>query len=103
MKKTFLAAAAVGVTTDIDGDASRWVEPEREPQSGGCNDTGRVEHVVLDLEEVCAVIEQAMRYVPKDRIFPATNCGMAPMKHEIAFAKLAALSKGAALARERYS
>ncbi|MBX3535598.1 MAG: methionine synthase [Xanthobacteraceae bacterium] len=54
-------------------------------------------------EEVCAVIEQAMRYVPKDRIFPATNCGMAPMKHEIAFAKLAALSKGAALARERYS
>ena len=54
-------------------------------------------------EEVCAVIEQAMRYVPKDRIFPATNCGMAPMKREIAFAKLAALSKGAALARERYS
>ncbi|MBX3548156.1 MAG: methionine synthase [Xanthobacteraceae bacterium] len=54
-------------------------------------------------EEVCAVIEQAMRYVPKDRIFPATNCGMAPMNHEIAFAKLAALSKGAALARERYS
>ncbi len=53
-------------------------------------------------EEVCAVIEQAMRYVPKDRIFPCTNCGMAPMKREIAFAKLAALSKGAALARERY-
>jgi 5-methyltetrahydropteroyltriglutamate--homocysteine methyltransferase len=54
-------------------------------------------------EEVCAVIEQAMRYVPKDRIFPGTNCGMAPMNREIAFAKLAALSKGAALARERYS
>jgi 5-methyltetrahydropteroyltriglutamate--homocysteine methyltransferase len=53
-------------------------------------------------EEVCAVIETAMRYVPKDRIFPCTNCGMAPMKREIAFAKLAALSKGAALARERY-
>ena len=53
-------------------------------------------------EEVCAVIEQAMRYVPKDRIFPGTNCGMAPMKREIAFAKLAALSKGAALARVRH-
>jgi 5-methyltetrahydropteroyltriglutamate--homocysteine methyltransferase len=53
-------------------------------------------------EEVCKVIEQAMRYVPKDRIFPGTNCGMAPMKREVAFAKLAALSKGAALARERY-
>ncbi|MBY0533275.1 MAG: methionine synthase [Xanthobacteraceae bacterium] len=53
-------------------------------------------------EEVCAVIEQAMRYVPKDRIFPGTNCGMAPMHREVAFAKLAALSKGAALARERY-
>lgn len=53
-------------------------------------------------EEVCAVIEQAMRYVPKDRVFPCTNCGMAPMRREVAFAKLAALSKGAALARERY-
>jgi 5-methyltetrahydropteroyltriglutamate--homocysteine methyltransferase len=53
-------------------------------------------------EDVCSVIEQAMRYVPKDRIFPGTNCGMAPMRREVAFAKLAALSKGAALARERY-
>ncbi len=53
-------------------------------------------------EEVCAVIEHAMRYAPKDRIFPGTNCGMAPMKREIAFAKLAALSKGAAFARQRY-
>ena len=54
-------------------------------------------------EEVCAVIEQAMRYVPKDRIFPCTNCGMAPMKRDIAEAKLRALGAGAELARRRFA
>jgi 5-methyltetrahydropteroyltriglutamate--homocysteine methyltransferase len=53
-------------------------------------------------EEVCAVIRDAMRYVPKDRIFPCTNCGMAPMRRDIAFAKLDSLARGAALARERF-
>ncbi len=54
------------------------------------------------LEEVVATIEQAMRYVPAERIFPCTNCGMAPMHRETALAKLAALGRGAALARERF-
>ena len=53
-------------------------------------------------EEVVATIEQAMRYVPAERIFPCTNCGMAPMHRETALAKLAALGRGAALARERF-
>jgi 5-methyltetrahydropteroyltriglutamate--homocysteine methyltransferase len=35
-------------------------------------------------------------------LFPCTNCGMAPMQREIAEAKLNALAKGAALARERF-
>jgi len=54
-------------------------------------------------EDVVATIEAAMRYVPAERIFPCTNCGMAPMHREIALAKLAALGGGAALARERLS
>jgi 5-methyltetrahydropteroyltriglutamate--homocysteine methyltransferase len=53
-------------------------------------------------EDVLATIEQAMRYVPAERIFPCTNCGMAPMHRDIAIAKLAALGRGAALARNKY-
>ena len=40
-------------------------------------------------------------YVPADRLFPCTNCGLAPMRREVAEAKLAALGQGAALARKR--
>jgi 5-methyltetrahydropteroyltriglutamate--homocysteine methyltransferase len=53
-------------------------------------------------EEVAAVIEQAMKYVAKEKIIPSTNCGMAPMRRDVAEAKLVALAKGAELARERY-
>ena len=53
-------------------------------------------------EEVAGVIAEATRFVPKDRILPCTNCGMAPMDREIALMKLEALAKGAAIARERY-
>jgi 5-methyltetrahydropteroyltriglutamate--homocysteine methyltransferase len=41
--------------------------------------------------------------VPKERIQLCTNCGMAPMRRDIAYAKLAALARGAALARKRFS
>ena len=54
-------------------------------------------------EDVAGTIEQAMRYVPKERIFPCTNCGMAPMRRDIAWAKLDALGRGAMLARERFA
>jgi 5-methyltetrahydropteroyltriglutamate--homocysteine methyltransferase len=54
-------------------------------------------------EEVAAVAEQAMKHVPKERIQLCTNCGMAPMRRDIAYAKLAALAKGAALARTRFA
>src|SRR6516162_800777 len=52
-------------------------------------------------EEVAATIEQASRFVPVERIYPCTNCGMAPMDRSLAIGKLAALSAGAALARGR--
>jgi 5-methyltetrahydropteroyltriglutamate--homocysteine methyltransferase len=51
-------------------------------------------------DHVVATIADAMKYVPKERIFPCTNCGMAPMRRDIAFAKLKALGEGAALARQ---
>jgi 5-methyltetrahydropteroyltriglutamate--homocysteine methyltransferase len=39
--------------------------------------------------------------VPKEAIIAGTNCGMAPMRFDVALAKLDALGKGAALARKR--
>jgi 5-methyltetrahydropteroyltriglutamate--homocysteine methyltransferase len=52
-------------------------------------------------EEVAATIEDALEFVPAERLFPCTNCGMAPMHRDIAEAKLVALGAGAALARRR--
>ena len=58
--------------------------------------------VVETPEQVAATIGQALQFVPKTRLFPCTNCGLAPMNREIALQKLDALAKGAALARVRY-
>jgi 5-methyltetrahydropteroyltriglutamate--homocysteine methyltransferase len=51
--------------------------------------------------EVADTIAEALSFVPAERLFPCTNCGMAPMRREVAEAKLAALGAGAALARQR--
>ncbi len=52
-------------------------------------------------DEVVATIAAAMKHVPADRIIACTNCGMAPMRRDIAWAKLSALAAGAALARQK--
>ncbi|MDQ6640520.1 MAG: methionine synthase [Pseudomonadota bacterium] len=57
--------------------------------------------VVETPEQVAETIDMALRYVPAERLFPCTNCGLAPMRREVAEAKLAALAQGAALARAR--
>ena len=54
-------------------------------------------------EQVAETIGTALQFVPKHRLFPCTNCGMAPMNRDIAIAKLAALAEGARLARERHA
>jgi 5-methyltetrahydropteroyltriglutamate--homocysteine methyltransferase len=59
--------------------------------------------VVETPEEVADTIGRALQFVARDRLFPCTNCGMAPMDREIARKKLEALAKGAALARERFA
>ena len=53
-------------------------------------------------EEIVKTIEQVMEFVPKERIVCCTNCGMAPMHRDVAVAKLTALGKGAALARDKF-
>jgi 5-methyltetrahydropteroyltriglutamate--homocysteine methyltransferase len=54
-------------------------------------------------QRVAAVIGEVMQYVPKHRIVACTNCGMAPMRRDIAEAKLKALGAGVKLAREKYA
>jgi 5-methyltetrahydropteroyltriglutamate--homocysteine methyltransferase len=58
--------------------------------------------VIETPEQVADTIGQALQYVPKNRLLPCTNCGLAPMSRAVAMAKLEALAQGAALARERY-
>ena len=53
-------------------------------------------------QQVAETIGRALQFVPRDRLFPCTNCGMAPMDREIAMRKLEALAQGAALARKQY-
>ena len=64
----------------------------------GCIDvaTTRVETP----EDVAKVIRSAMKYVPAERIFPCTNCGMVPLAREVAEQKLKALAAGAQLVRK---
>ncbi len=59
--------------------------------------------VVETPEEVADTIGLALQYVPRERLLPCTNCGMAPMPREVALGKLQALGAGAALARQRYA
>ena len=53
-------------------------------------------------EEVARVIGDVMKVAPKEKIIACTNCGMAPMRRDIAEAKLKALGAGAKLAREKF-
>jgi 5-methyltetrahydropteroyltriglutamate--homocysteine methyltransferase len=53
-------------------------------------------------EDVVKVIDAVSKFVPKSNIVATTNCGMAPMRRDIAVAKLEALGKGAQLARKKF-
>jgi 5-methyltetrahydropteroyltriglutamate--homocysteine methyltransferase len=51
-------------------------------------------------EQVAAVIRRALAFVPPERLYPCTNCGMVPLAREVARGKLRALAAGAALVRK---
>jgi len=64
----------------------------------GCIDVAS--DVVETPEQVAATIRTALKYVEAEKLYPCTNCGMAPMARDIAVAKLNALGKGAAIMRK---
>lgn len=54
-------------------------------------------------EEVAATIREALKYVDADKLFPCTNCGMAPLSRDVARSKLKALAAGAEIVRKELS
>lgn len=54
-------------------------------------------------EDVAATLREALQYVDADKLYPCTNCGMAPLSREVARGKLQALSAGAAIVRQELS
>jgi 5-methyltetrahydropteroyltriglutamate--homocysteine methyltransferase len=63
----------------------------------GCIDVAT--HEVETPQEVAATIRRALQYVPPERLYPCTNCGMVPLPRAVARAKLRALGAGARIAR----
>jgi 5-methyltetrahydropteroyltriglutamate--homocysteine methyltransferase len=51
-------------------------------------------------EEIVSVLKSALNYAGADRIYPCTNCGLAPLPRIVAAGKLKALGMGAALLRK---
>jgi 5-methyltetrahydropteroyltriglutamate--homocysteine methyltransferase len=50
-------------------------------------------------EDVAATLRAALAFVPADRVYPCTNCGMVPLPRDVARGKLAALAAGAGIVR----
>ena len=68
--------------------------------AGPSRSAASMSNVVETPHEVADTIRAALDTVPPERLYPCTNCGMAPMSSEIAYAKLASLAAGAELARK---
>ena len=51
-------------------------------------------------EEVAATIREALKYVDADKLYPCTNCGMAPLPRDLSRGKLSALVAGAEIVRK---
>ncbi len=55
--------------------------------------------VIETPEEVAQTLRQALKFIDADKLYPCTNCGMAPLSRDTARAKLAALSAGSKIVR----
>ena len=66
----------------------------------GCIDVASTE--IETPETVAGVIDEALKHADAERIYPCTNCGLAPLSRDVAAAKLHSLGAGAALARARH-
>ncbi|WP_298329064.1 methionine synthase [Asticcacaulis sp.] len=56
--------------------------------------------VIETPEEVAETLRKALQFVDADKLYPCTNCGMAPLSRDVASGKLRALGAGAAIVRK---
>lgn len=54
-------------------------------------------------EAVADTLRKALQFVDADKLYPCTNCGMAPLSRRVARGKLSALSEGARIVRQELS
>ncbi len=54
-------------------------------------------------EEVAETLSRALPFVDADKLYPSTNCGMAPLARRVARDKMVALAAGTELLRRRLS
>jgi 5-methyltetrahydropteroyltriglutamate--homocysteine methyltransferase len=54
-------------------------------------------------EEVANTLRKALQFVDADKLYPCTNCGMAPLSRRVATGKLKALTAGAEIIRRELS
>jgi 5-methyltetrahydropteroyltriglutamate--homocysteine methyltransferase len=60
-------------------------------------------HAIETPEEVANTLRKALQFVDADKLYPCTNCGMAPLPRRVARGKLNALSAGAEIIRRELS
>lgn len=57
-------------------------------------------NIIETPEDVAETLRKALQFVDVDKLYPCTNCGMAPLSRSVARGKLRALSAGAEIARK---
>jgi len=54
-------------------------------------------------QEVADTLRKALQFIDADKLYPCTNCGMAPLSRRVARGKLSALGAGAEIVRRELS
>jgi 5-methyltetrahydropteroyltriglutamate--homocysteine methyltransferase len=60
-------------------------------------------NIIETPEQVAETLRKALQFVDVDKLYPSTNCGMAPLSRQVARCKLNALSAGAEIVRKELS
>lgn len=60
-------------------------------------------HAIETPDDVANTLRKALKFVDADKLYPCTNCGMAPLPRHVATAKLHALGAGAKIVRHELS
>ena len=60
-------------------------------------------NIIETPEDVAATLRSVLPFVDADKLYPSTNCGMAPLPRHVARGKMIALAQGAEIVRAEHS